>query len=162
VHPVAALQSEYSLWTRELELEILPAARELGVGLVAYSPLGRGMLTGRMTAVDHLADDDFRRGNPRFSDENLAPNLKLVGHVKSMAEEKECTAGQLALAWVLAQGADVVPIPGTSRLRHLEENVGAAQVSLSTRDLEQLDASIPIGAAAGERYAPAGMAGLPK
>ncbi|HVQ58823.1 MAG TPA: aldo/keto reductase [Solirubrobacterales bacterium] len=161
VHPVSALQSEYSLWTRELELDVLPAARELGVGFVAYSPLGRGMLTGKVS-TDDLAEDDFRRANPRFTGENLTHNLKLVDAVRELAGEKGCSAAQLALAWVLAQGDDMVPIPGTKRVRYLEENLAAAGLELSAADLERLDAAVPIGAAAGERYAPAGMPKLDK
>ncbi|HEX6667732.1 MAG TPA: aldo/keto reductase [Solirubrobacterales bacterium] len=161
LHPVSALQSEYSLWTRELELDVLPAARELGVGFVAYSPLGRGMLTGKVRTGE-LDENDFRRANPRFTGENLAHNLKLVDAVRELAGEKGCSAGQLALAWVLAQGDDVVPIPGTKRVRYLEENLGAAEIELSAADLERLDAAVPIGAAAGERYAPAGMPKLDK
>lgn len=160
VHPIAALQSEYSLWTRELEVEILPAARELGVGIVPYSPLGRGILTGRLTSTRELASTDFRRSNPRFSDEHLAHNLSLVERVAELAVEKGCSAAQLALAWVLAQGRDVIPIPGTRRPARVEENVGAVHVALSAEDLARIDAVMPIGAAAGERYAPAGSAGL--
>ncbi len=162
VHPVAALQSEYSLWTRELEAEVLPAARELGIALVAYSPLGRGMLTGRLTSTASLAPDDFRRTNPRFEGQNLSRNLGLVDGIASIAAEKRCTPAQLSLAWVMAQGPDVVPIPGTKRLRYLEENVAAAGVELSAEDLERLEAAVPVGAAAGERYAPAGMVALPE
>jgi aryl-alcohol dehydrogenase-like predicted oxidoreductase len=157
-HPIAALQSEYSLWTRGPEEEILPACRELGVGFVPYSPLGRGFLSGRFTGPDDLDENDFRRSGPRFSGSNLEANLELAAKVRSLAEEKDITPGQLALAWVLAQGEDVVPIPGTKRRTYLEENLAAADVSLSDEDLERIDAEVP--AAAGDRYDPSGMASV--
>jgi aryl-alcohol dehydrogenase-like predicted oxidoreductase len=152
VHPVTALQSEYSLWSRDPEEEILRTVRELGIGFVAYSPLGRGFLTARIRRTDDLAPDDFRRGSPRFQEDNLPSNLQLVGRVEAIAEAKGVSAGQLALAWVLAQGRDVVPIPGTTRRKHLEENVGALAVTLTPQDLADLDAAVPPGAASGLRY----------
>jgi aryl-alcohol dehydrogenase-like predicted oxidoreductase len=157
VHPIAALQTEYSLWSREPEDEILPLCRELGIGFVPYSPLGRGFLTGQIRRYEDLAKDDFRRFNPRFQGENFEKNLELVRRVRQIAEEKRCTASQLALAWVLAQGDDVVPIPGTTRRKHLEENVRAAEIELSASDLRAIDEVAPKGVAAGERYAPDGM-----
>jgi aryl-alcohol dehydrogenase-like predicted oxidoreductase len=153
VHPVSALQSEYSLWSRDVEEDVLPALRELGIGLVAYSPLGRGFLTGRIKSVEDLDADDFRRRQPRFQGENFERNLDLVQRVTEIAAEHECTTGQLALAWVMSRGTNVVPIPGTKRRRYLEENVAAAQVELSDEDLERIDDAAPAGAAAGERYA---------
>jgi aryl-alcohol dehydrogenase-like predicted oxidoreductase len=153
VHPIAALQSEWSLWTRDLEAEILGVARELGIGIVPFSPLGRGFLTGAITSPDDFAPDDFRRNHPRFTGEAFDANLRLVDAVKAMAKEKGCTPGQLALAWVLAQGQDVVPIPGTKRRSYLEENVGALGVELTADDLARLDAIAPPGAAVGGRYA---------
>jgi aryl-alcohol dehydrogenase-like predicted oxidoreductase len=152
VHPISALQSEYSLWTRDLEAAILPTCRELGIGLVAYSPLGRGFLTGTITSPDDLESDDFRRANPRFQGEHLARNLELVARVREIAAEKECTPGQLAIAWVLAQGDDVVPIPGTKRRTWLEQNADAVEVSLSAEDLARIDEAAPVGAASGDRY----------
>jgi aryl-alcohol dehydrogenase-like predicted oxidoreductase len=149
VHPITALQTEYSLWTRDPEAEILPTVRELGIGFVPYSPLGRGFLTGRFRSPDDLAEDDWRRNNPRFRGENFRRNLHLVEHVKELAEAKGVTAAQLALAWVLAQGDDLAPIPGTTRAERVEENVGALDVELSQDDLRSLD---EIGVAAGERY----------
>jgi len=153
VHPIAALQSEYSLWSRDLEAEVLPAIRELGIGLVAYSPLGRGFLTGAITSPEDFAPDDFRRNNPRFQGENFKRNLELVERVRELAAEKDCTPAQLALAWVLHRGEDVVPIPGTKRRRYLEENVAAAEVTLSEEELARIEEVAPPGAAAGERYA---------
>ena len=152
VHPVAALQSEYSLWTRELEEEILPTLRELGIGLVAYSPLGRGFLTGRFRSPEDFPEDDFRRHNPRFQGENFYANLRLVERVQELAREHDCTPGQLALAWVLHQGEDIVPIPGTKRRRYLEENVAATEINLTEDDLRRLDEAAPVGATAGDRY----------
>ncbi|MGI8699956.1 MAG: aldo/keto reductase [Nocardioidaceae bacterium] len=151
-HPITALQSEYSLWTRGLEDDILPVLRELGIGLVPYSPLGRGFLTGTISSTDDLAADDFRRHNPRFQGDALQGNLQLVAAVRELAVSKGVTAGQLALAWVQAQGEDVVPIPGTKRVRYLEENVGADSVRLSADDLAALDDAVPRGAVRGERY----------
>jgi aryl-alcohol dehydrogenase-like predicted oxidoreductase len=152
VHPVSALQTEYSLWSRDVEEEILPTLRELGIGLVAYSPLGRGFLTGQITSPDDFAPDDFRRHNPRFQGENFQRNLQLVERVREIAHEKDCTPGQLALAWVMAQGDDIVPIPGTKRRSYLEQNVAAADLELSAEDLERIDEAAPVGAAAGDRY----------
>ena len=152
VHPISALQTEYSLWTRDVEAEILPTLRELGIGLVAYSPLGRGFLTGEITSPDDLAPGDFRRTNPRFQGENFDRNLQLVNRVREIAAEKDCTAGQLALAWVLAQGEDIVPIPGTKRRRYLEQNAEATELELTADDLRRLDEVAPVGAAAGDRY----------
>ena len=152
VHPITALQSEYSLWTRDPEDAVLPTLRELGIGLVAYSPLGRGFLTGEITSVDDLGPDDFRRHSPRFSPENFGRNLELVERVKRIATEKNVPASRLALAWVLAQGEDVVPIPGTKRVRYLEDNIAAVDVELTADDLRRLDEVAPLGAAAGERY----------
>jgi aryl-alcohol dehydrogenase-like predicted oxidoreductase len=152
VHPIAALQSEWSLWCREIEDEILPTARALGIGLVPYSPLGRGFLTGHVTSLDALATDDFRRITPRFQGVHFTKNLALAARVKAVSEEKGCTPAQLALAWLLAQGEDVVPIPGTKRVRYLEENLGALAVSLTEADVAQLDAAFPVGSASGDRY----------
>ena len=160
VHPITALQSEYSLWTRDPEGDVLATCRELGVGFVAYSPLGRGALTGAMTSIDGLDADDFRRANPRFSDENLPVNLARIDRIRAVADEKGCTPAQLALAWVLARGSDVVPIPGTKRQSYLEQNVAAAAVELTPADLAHLDAVMPVGAAAGARYTPEGMKGV--
>ncbi len=152
-HPIAALQTEYSLWSRDPEDEILPLVRELGIGFVAYSPLGRGFLTGRFRSIDDLPEDDFRRVNPRFEGENFDRNLELVEQVEELAEEKGVNAGQLALAWVLAQGTDIVPIPGTKHVRYLEQNVAAAELELSDEDLRRIDEVVPAGVAAGARYA---------
>jgi aryl-alcohol dehydrogenase-like predicted oxidoreductase len=153
VHPITALQSEYSLWTRDPEEEVLPTLRELGIGLVAYSPLGRGFLTGAIKTPEDLADDDFRATSPRFLGDNFARNLELVDQVTEIAADKDCTPAQLALAWVLAQGDDAVPIPGTKRRTYLEQNVQAVELSLSAEDLARLDEAAPLGAAAGDRYA---------
>jgi aryl-alcohol dehydrogenase-like predicted oxidoreductase len=153
VHPITALQSEWSLWTRDPEDEVLPTVRELGIGFVAYSPLGRGFLSGRIRSTDDLAEDDFRKFHPRFQGDNFQRNLDLVAKVDEIAAAKGATPGQLALAWVLAQGHDVVPIPGTTRAAHLEENVGALRVELTQGDLAELEAAFPKGATAGERYA---------
>jgi aryl-alcohol dehydrogenase-like predicted oxidoreductase len=153
VHPISALQSEYSMWSRDIEEEVLPTIRELGIGLVAYSPLGRGFLTGRISKPDDLAEDDFRRNHPRFKGENFQRNLDLVERVRELAVEHDCTPGQLALAWVLHQGDDVVPIPGTKRRSYLEENVAALEVGLTADDLARIDEVAPVGVAAGERYA---------
>ena len=154
------MQSEYSLWTRDVEAEMLPACRELGVSLVAYSPLGRGMLTGAIAKDTPLAENDFRRTAPRFQGENLDANLRLVETLRGLATEKDCTPGQLALAWLLRQGPDIIPIPGARRIKHLEENVGAAALRLTTGEMERIGAALPAGAAAGERYTAAGMVGL--
>lgn len=153
VHPITALQTEYSLWTRDVEAEILPLCRELGIGFVAYSPLGRGFLTGRFRGLDDLDEGDFRRHSPRFAGEAFARNLALVDRVRALAQDKGVTPAQLALAWVSAQGEDVVPIPGTKRRRYLEENVAAAALELSADEVARLSAAVPPGAAEGERYA---------
>ncbi len=153
VHPISALQTEYSLWTRDPEDGPLPACRELGIGFVAYSPLGRGFLTGQIRSPEDLEEDDFRRNNPRFQGENFRRNLDLVARVEEIAREKGCTPAQLALAWVLARGDDIVPIPGTKRRRYLEDNAGAVDVELTPEELARLEAAFPKGATAGERYA---------
>ncbi|HEY2632085.1 MAG TPA: aldo/keto reductase [Solirubrobacteraceae bacterium] len=153
VHPITALQSEYSLWTRDPEEEILPTVRELGIGFVAYSPLGRGFLSGKYKQPEDLPEDDFRRHHPRFQGENFQQNLRLVERIEEIAAEKGVTAGQLALAWVLAQGDDIVPIPGTKRRGYLEENVGASAIALSVDELARIDEAAPVGVTAGERYA---------
>jgi aryl-alcohol dehydrogenase-like predicted oxidoreductase len=158
VHPIAALQTEYSLWSRDVEEELLPTVRELGIGFVAYSPLGRGFLTGRFRTPEDFPDDDYRRFHPRFSGENFGRNVALVREIEAMAEEKGCTPAQLALAWVLARGEDIVPIPGTKRRSYLDENIEALDVTLSEQDLDRIDLILPPGAAAGPRYHPAGMA----
>jgi aryl-alcohol dehydrogenase-like predicted oxidoreductase len=152
-HPISALQSEYSLWTRDPEAEVLPTVRELGIGFVAYSPLGRGFLTGRLRSLSDLEENDFRRTIPRFQGDNFARNLELVEGVRELAERKSVTPGQLALAWVLAQGEDVVPIPGTKHVAHLEENAAASRIELSKDELAWIDQVAPRGVAAGERYA---------
>ena len=152
VHPIAALQTEYSLWTRDPEDGILATCRELGIGFVAYSPLGRGFLTGQFKRFEDLAPDDYRRGSPRFQGENFQKNLDLVRQVEEIANEKGCNSAQLALAWVLAQGDDIVPIPGTKRRKYLEENVAALEVQLAPEDLRRLTLAFPHGAAAGLRY----------
>ena len=158
VHPIAALQSEWSLWTRDLEGEVLGVARELGIGIVPFSPLGRGFLTGAITSPDDFDDDDFRKNQPRFRGEAFQANLRLVDAVREMAGEKGISAGQLALAWVMAQGDDVVPIPGTKRRSYLEENAAAAAVELTADDLARLDGIAPPGAAEGTRYPDSGYA----
>jgi aryl-alcohol dehydrogenase-like predicted oxidoreductase len=152
VHPISALQSEYSLWTRDPEDAVLETVRELGIGFVAYSPLGRGFLSGQFKTVDDVPEDDFRRRNPRFQGANFARNIELVEQVEEIATEKGVTASQLALAWVLAQGDDIVPIPGTKRVRYLEQNAAAADVELSPDDLQRLEDAFPKGATAGDRY----------
>jgi aryl-alcohol dehydrogenase-like predicted oxidoreductase len=157
VHPISAVQTEYSLWTRDPEDGLLDALRMLGIGFVAYSPLGRGFLTGQIKRVEDLAADDFRRQNPRFQGANFQKNLELVAKVDEIAKEQECTPAQLALAWVLAQGDDIVPIPGTRHPARVEENVGASKIVLSENDLRRIDLVAPKGAAAGERYAEGGM-----
>jgi aryl-alcohol dehydrogenase-like predicted oxidoreductase len=157
VHPIAALQTEYSLWTRDPEGEILAACRDLNVGFVAYSPLGRGFLTGRFKKSEDLSDDDFRRHHPRFEGENFQSNRRLAEVVEQVAREKGCTPAQAALAWVLSKGEDIVPIPGTKRVRYLEENVKSLDVRLDTGEVSRLEAAFPQGAAAGERYHPSGM-----
>ena len=162
VHPIAALQTEYSLWTRDPEPEILPACRELGVAFVAYSPLGRGFLSGAFRRPEDLPADDYRRNHPRFQGENLVANLRLVEKVEAMAREKGCTPSQLALAWVLAQGEDVIPIPGTKRRKYLEENARALDIPLSQEDLRALGDAIPLGATAGPRYHEMAMKAIDK
>ena len=152
VHPIAALQTEYSLWSRDPEAEILATCRELGVGFVAYSPLGRGFLSGRFQRFEDLPEDDYRRNSPRFQEENFQKNLDLVRRIEAIAKEKGCQPSQLALAWVLAQGEDIVPIPGTKRRRYLQENAGALSVRLTRDDLRRIDEVFPFGAAAGHRY----------
>ncbi len=153
VHPMAAVQTEYSLWTRDVEDNgVLATTRELGIGFVAYSPIGRGFLSGEIRSIDDLAPDDFRRHNPRFQGENFAKNLELVDRVREIAAERGVTASQLALAWVLHQGEDIVPIPGTKRVRYLEENAAAAEIALTAEELARIDAAAPAGSAAGDRY----------
>jgi aryl-alcohol dehydrogenase-like predicted oxidoreductase len=157
VHPLTSVQTEYSLWTRDPEDDVLATCRELGIGFLAYSPLGRGFLTGQIKSPDDFAADDFRRNSPRFQGDNFKKNLALVDQVKQIAKQKGCTASQLALAWVLAQGDFIVPIPGTKRRKYLDENLGAAGVTLTADDLARIDAVLPKGAAAGERYTAQGM-----
>jgi aryl-alcohol dehydrogenase-like predicted oxidoreductase len=151
-HPIAAVQNEYSLWTRDPEDEVLGVCRELGIGLVAYSPLGRGFLTGQIQRFEDFAPDDYRHKSPRFQGENFQKNLELVQRIKEIASENRCTPGQLALAWVLSRGEDIVPIPGTKRRKYLEENLGAAEVTLNPEDLGRIEEMMPRGAAAGARY----------
>jgi aryl-alcohol dehydrogenase-like predicted oxidoreductase len=158
VHPITAVQTEYSLWTRDPEAEVLPTCRELGIGFVPYAPLGRGFLSGRFTSPDELDENDFRRHGPRFTGENLQANLQLAAKVAAIAEEKQVTPAQLAIAWVLAQGDDLVPIPGTKRRTYLEQNAAAADVELSAEDLARIEAEVP--KVAGDRYDEAGMAAL--
>jgi aryl-alcohol dehydrogenase-like predicted oxidoreductase len=157
VHPITALQTEYSLWSRDVEDDILPTCRELGIGFVAYSPLGRGFLTGRFRTFEDLPADDWRRNQPRFQGANFQKNLDLVHHIEQLANSKGCTASQIALAWLLQKGHDIVPIPGTKRVKYLEENVGAVDVSLTPQDMQRIDAMAPSGVAAGSRYPAAGM-----
>ncbi|MFC9996820.1 aldo/keto reductase [Nocardia sp. NPDC127526] len=152
VHPVTALQSEWSLWTRDIEAEVVPTCRELGIGIVPFSPLGRGFLTGAITSTEDLPADDFRRRLPRFADGNLDSNLAIVATLRELAEEKDVTAGQLALAWVQSRGADVVPIPGTKRRTYLEQNVAATEITLTPEDLAKIEAAAPADAFAGDRY----------
>lgn len=160
VHPISALQTEYSLWSRDVEDEILPVCRELRVGFVPYSPLGRGFLTGQIKSFDDLAQDDYRRNSPRFQGENFQKNIDLVRKIEEMASHKGCKPSQLALAWLLARGEDIVPIPGTKRKQYLEENLGALDVDLSAAELQQIEELAPKGIAAGDRYASAQMANL--
>ena len=160
VYPITAVQTELSLWSRDAEAEVLPTVRELGIGYVAYSPLGRGFLTGQFKSPDDFPDDDFRKFHPRFQGENFEKNIQLVREVEAMAREKGCTTAQLALAWVLAQGEDIVPIPGTKHARYLDENIGALDVSLSDEELRRLDEILPPGAAAGTRYPEQAMAAV--
>src|SRR5437763_12269645 len=158
--PITAVQTELSLWSRDAEAEVLPTVRELGIGYVAYSPLGRGFLTGQFKSPDDFPEGDFRKNHPRFQGENFEKNIQLVREVEAMAKEKGCTTAQLALAWVLAQGNDVVPIPGTKRVRYLDENIGALEVKLTSEDLKRLDEILPPGAAAGRPYHERGIASL--
>jgi len=160
VHPITALQTEYSLWSREPEDEILPTVRALGIGFVPYSPLGRGFLTGQITSPEDLASDDWRRSNPRFQGEAFQRNLDLVKEIRELARAKGCTPAQLALAWVLARGEDIVPIPGTKRRKYLDENIGALDVELNDGDLKRIDRALPRGAATGARYAAPQMAAV--
>lgn len=157
VHPISVLQTEYSLWSRDPEDEILPLVRELGIGFVPYSPLGRGFLTGNIRRIEDLAENDFRRSSPRFQGDNFQKNLDLISRIGTIAKGKGATPGQLALAWVLAQGMDIVPIPGTTRRKHLEDNIGALNVRLSESDLKQINDVLPRGAASGSRYPEAAM-----
>ena len=157
VHPISALQTEYSLWSRDPEDEILPTVRELGVGFVPYSPLGRGFLAGRFHKLEDLAADDWRRQSPRFQGENFAKNLAVLEQINLIAKEKDCTPSQLALAWLLAQGRDIVPIPGTTNPARLEENLGAPQITLSQKELQRIEAVAPLGVAVGQRYHPGMM-----
>ena len=157
VHPIAALQTEYSLWSRDPEDELLDTVRELGIGFVAYSPLGRGFLTAKITSLDELAEHDWQRSMPRFEEENFRRNMQLVETIRALAADKGCTPAQLALAWLLAQGEDIVPIPGTKRLAYLEENVGALDVRLTPEELAEIDTVLPPGTAAGPRYPERGM-----
>jgi aryl-alcohol dehydrogenase-like predicted oxidoreductase len=160
VTTITAVQTELSLWSRDAEAEVLPTVRELGIGYVAYSPLGRGFLTGQITSPSDFPEDDFRRFHPRFTGENFEKNIQLVRAVEKMAEEKGCTTAQLALAWVLAQGEDIVPIPGTKHVKYLDQNIGALDVHLSEDELRRLDEILPPGAAAGQRYHERGMASV--
>ena len=157
VHPITALQTEYSLWTRDVENEILPTCRELGIGFVAYSPLGRGFLASRFKSAGDFAEGDYRRSSPRFQGENLQRNRVIVEKIEAMASEKKCTPAQLALAWVLSQGKDIVPIPGTKKQAYLEQNAAAVDSSLTAADIKRLNDAVPVGAVAGTRYPEAGM-----
>ena len=157
VHPISALQTEYSLWTRDVEEDVLPTCRELGIAFVAYSPLGRGFLTGQIKKFEDLAEDDYRRFSPRFQGENFKKNLDLVAKIESLAKEKSCTPAQVALAWLFARGDDVIPIPGTKRRKYLSENIGALEVRLTSEELEKIEAIAPLGVAAGLRYPEANM-----
>ncbi len=159
-HPITSLQSEYSLWTRDVEAEVLPACRVLGVGFVAYSPLGRGFLTGRFKRREDLPADDYRREHPRFQDPNFGKNLALLGRVEAIAREKGCTPAQLALAWLLARGTDVVPIPGTKKRKYLEENARAVEIALTAEEIRRIDEALPPGATAGPRYPERAMASV--
>jgi aryl-alcohol dehydrogenase-like predicted oxidoreductase len=159
-HPISSLQTEYSLWTRDVEAEILPTCRSLGIGFIAYSPLGRGFLTGRFKTLEDLPPDDYRRHHPRFQGENFQRNLELVRRIEVIAQEKQCTPGQLALAWLLARGQDVVPIPGTKKRPYLEENAGALKVSLTTEDILGIEDAAPVGITAGSRYPERAMSGV--
>jgi aryl-alcohol dehydrogenase-like predicted oxidoreductase len=157
IHPIAALQTEYSLWSRDPETDVLPTCRELGISFVAYSPLGRGFLTGQIKSLDDLALDDWRRHGPRFQPENFQKNLDLVKQIERMAAGKGVTPSQLALAWVLHKGEDIIPIPGTKRIKYLEQNAAAVNITLTPQEIAELDAALPPGAAAGTRYPEAAM-----
>ena len=157
VHPLTSLQSEYSLWTRDVEEGVLEVCERLGIGFLAYSPLGRGFLTGQLKRIEDLAADDFRRHSPRFQGENFGKNLTLVAVVESMAKQKQCTPSQLALAWLLSRKPFIVPIPGTKRRTYLEDNAGSVNVSLTTAELSEIDAAFPLNVASGERYAASAM-----
>jgi len=157
IHPILALQTEFSLWSRDPEIELLAVCRELKIGFVAYSPLGRGFLTGRFEKSEDLSPNDWRRRNPRFEGDNFSQNLKLVESIRNLAKEKGCTPAQAALAWVLSKGEDIIPIPGTRRIRYLEENLGALQIQLSLDEVSRMEKAFPLGAAAGDRYHPQGM-----
>jgi aryl-alcohol dehydrogenase-like predicted oxidoreductase len=158
VHPITALQSEYSLWNRDPEEELLPMLRKLGIGFVAYSPLGRGFLTGQIKKFEDFSPDDYRRQSPRFQGENFNKNLDLVSRIEAMAKEKDCTPAQLAIAWLLARNDNIIPIPGTKRRDRLEENIGTFNVKLSRDDMVKIEKIMPLGAAVGERYPATGMA----
>ncbi|MGE5519387.1 MAG: aldo/keto reductase [Candidatus Dadabacteria bacterium] len=160
IHPITALQTEYSLWSRDVEDEILPACRRLGIGFVPYSPLGRGFLAGKFKKLEDIPEDDYRRHSPRFQGENFQKNLDLVDKIQNMATKKDCTPSQLALAWLLAQGDDIVPIPGTKKRKYLEENVRAVNISFTKQELEEIESIAPQGIAAGLRYAPPQMGNL--
>lgn len=160
VHPIATLQSEYSLWERHIEDEILPTARELGIGFIAYSPIGRGFLAGSIGSADDLSDGDLRKNNPRFAGDNAAQNRKLLARVSEIADSLGCTLAQLAIAWVLAQGQDIVPIPGTKRIKYLDDNIAAADITLTREQLTDLELAVPTGSVAGTRYPPFLMASL--
>jgi aryl-alcohol dehydrogenase-like predicted oxidoreductase len=159
-HAIAALQTEFSLWSRDVEAELLPTVRHLGIGFVAYSPLGRGFLAGRFKTLDDLRADDYRRHSPRFQGANFQKNLDLVAKITELARHKGCTPGQLALAWVLAQGPDVVPIPGTKQINYVDENLAAAKVEFTPAELREIDAILPLGSAAGDRYPPQSMSAV--
>ncbi len=162
VHPISALQTEYSFWTRDVETEILPVCRELGIGFVAYSPLGRGFLTGTIQSTDALSPNDYRRKTPRFQEENIKKNMQILNRVRDIATEKKCTPVQLALAWVMAMGKDIVPIPGTKHVKYLEENMAALNITLTKQDLDRINALLPPGIAAGMRYPEAMMKAVNK
>jgi aryl-alcohol dehydrogenase-like predicted oxidoreductase len=161
-HPIAALQTEYSFWTRDVEIEILPACRELGITFVPYSPLGRGFFTGAYRNIGSLQEDDYRRNHPRFNDENIGKNLHLLNQIEEIAKGKKCTTAQLALAWLLAQGEDIIPIPGTKRRTYLEENIASISIQLSDDEISRINSAVPLGAAAGSRYPERAMSAVNK